>query len=162
MGDIDEARASKLQAMVLLMGSRCYYEDEGGVRGSFTVTHKGVEVYVEDIEESFEDVYHPIGFFFEESAVCCSVRVAAHLYTAWFVANSWQVLAERILNAMDDEDYCCFCGILGVLEGRTMCTKCALAEMPQPCRSCGKKHGRPESMSMDIPEHSVCKKRRLE
>ena len=50
------------------------------------------------------------------------------------------------------------------MEGFFICGRCALSELPAPCRTCGKKHGRNSYpvQTAEAPEHPMCKKRRLE
>ena len=167
--DVNEVRESKIQAFAeMLEANQNYGSDVNAATGSFNVTHKGIEVHVRDIEQhlGYAEYHEVSGKFWEFRDYHCQVVRIGHTrynHNHYFVADSTRALAVLIIELMDDMRYCALCGALfDKMKGKTICHECALSELPIPCRTCGKKHGRNYSLSFDeLPEHAQCKERRL-
>ena len=175
LADVDGARAAKIQAFAEELENHQYYGDEE--KGRFTVTHKGITFDICDAGENMEgDLYHEeSGQFWnygDHACQVCRTSGFTRLYhNYYFIAGTFKELATKILDLMDDERYCTLCGALfEEMKGFCICQRCALSELPAPCRTCGKKHGRDSYppvhvltglQSREAPEHPMCKKRRL-
>ena len=167
--DVDEVRESKIQAFTEKLQDNVSRGEDGS--GGFSVVHNGIRVYVFAIEENADDECYneSSDLWWSFGNYQCRVNRRGGCFTRaehnyWFVADSPRDLAVHIIELMDDGRYCSLCDALfSGMSGRTICQECALWELPSACRTCNKTHGRDvnEFGSEELPEHPVCKKRRL-
>ena len=172
LADVNGLRAAKIKAFAESLEANTYVDDITSEQGSFYVTHKGKEFNVCEVDHNcsgtdFYTLHEKSQMLWGQDDVCCKVISAAvcvqmrHNY--YFMGESFEDLATKIIDLMDDERCCELCGALFEgMEGFCICQRCALSELPEPCATCGKKHGRDvHSHTEEAPEHTMCKKRRL-
>jgi hypothetical protein len=165
--DVERLRAAKIQAIENKL-NLCCTPDEDGNSGGFLITHKGVKVLIDRIEENDDSGgYHRSGQFWAPDEFAALTIVDKPTTTPhhahYIIRPTANELATTIFNLMDDQRYCYLCSqLFEGMVGYNVCTECMLSELPKPCATCGKIVGRDMNLLSELEhtEHPGCYGRR--
>ena len=142
--DLSRLREMKVRSIASAM-RRNSWEDEFGATGQFDFKYRGetftvLKCAINTAGDGYDDDCNL--FWSYDDKRCLIARAGFHSRMAPFVIGSfvaeswpepdseWCNLTDRILRAIEDEDYCQLCGQLKfTMEKFTVCSRCAREEM---------------------------------
>jgi hypothetical protein len=121
------------------------------------------ETYQDGVFWSYDEVRLKMVVLEVEDKPVYALEDLGPLHREWviFVAENTLTLAEKVVEALQDGEFCELCS--QGLDGTPgpVCRKCGLWEMEKPCRSCKRSLGRACAGTKEAPEHPCCKRRRV-